>query len=317
MISMWMLFALGAMFGWGLGQGFTKKFINDVSGTKFCLYFVFAVAALNIPLWIKAGSPNPFYTDAGEFTWAFAFWGTFSYVLDGIAWAAYFICIKYAPIAIVGTVAAAYPAIMMVVLYFWMGQDPSALQWAGGITVVLGCIGLGYTPKSAVDETTDDSHVVPRYWIPLAIIAALGWGFAFSCLAYTMGSGLPGATEEKQFILMVLGDGMIMIPFALIFGRKTDTHSWGSIKLAAIPMAFFALGNICMPQAMAADTEGQFGGLIGAISAAYPMVTLGFAYIILKERIIPFHWFAIAVVIGGIMACTGAVQTVLDMISGY
>jgi len=46
------------------------------------------------------------------------------------------------------------------------------------------------------------------------------------------------------------------------------------------------------------------------------MVTLGFAYIFLKEKIIAFHWFAIAVVIGGIMICTGAVQTVIDLISG-
>jgi drug/metabolite transporter (DMT)-like permease len=305
MIPMWMLFAFGAMFGWGMGQGFTKKFINDVSGTKFCLYFVFAVAALNIPLWIRAGAPNPIYTDTGDIAWAFLFWGTFSYVLDGMAWAAYFICIKYAPISIVGTVAAAYPAIMMVVLYFWLDENPTYVQWAGGITVVLGCIGLGYTPKSAVDETIDTSHVVPQYWIPLAILAAFGWGFAFSCLAYTMKSGLPGATESKQFVLMVLGDGLVMVPFALYFGRKTDTHSWSGIKLAAIPMAFFALGNICMPQAMAADTQKQFGGIIGAISAAYPMVTLTFAYIFLKERIIAFHWCAIAVVLGGIVACSG------------
>ena len=150
----------------------------------------------------------------------------------------------------------------------------------------------------------------------MAVIAAVGWGFSFSCLAFTMGSGLPGATEEKQFLLMVFGDGMIMIPFALIFGRKTDVHSWSGIKLAAIPMAFFALGNICMPQAMAADTEGQSGGLVGAISAAYPMVTLAFAFIVLKEKIIKFHLFAIAVVIAGIMTCTGAVQTVIDMITG-
>lgn len=316
MISMWMLFAFGAMFGWGFGQGFTKKYINDVSGTKFCLYFVFAVAALNIPLWLKAGAPNPFYTDTGEFAEEFVFWGTFSYVLDGIAWAAYFICIKYAPIAIVGTVAAAYPAIMMVVLYFWMGQNPTAIQWAGGITVVLGCIGLGYTPKSALDKSIDNSHVVPKYWIPLAVLAAFGWGFGFSCLDYTMKSNLPGATEQKQFLLMVLGDGMIMIPFALIFGRKTDTHSWSGIKLAAIPMIFFALGNICMPQAFAADTEGNAGGLIGAISAAYPMVTLAFAYIVLKEKIIAFHWVSIAVVIGGIIVCTGAIEAVNKLMSG-
>lgn len=313
MMSTWMVYAIGAMFGWGLGQGFTKKYISDVSGTKFCLYFVFAVAALNIPLWVRAGAPNPFLTDSGEFAGRFVFWGTFSYVLDGIAWAAYFICIKYAPIAIVGTVAAAYPAIMMVVLYFWMGQDPSGVQWAGGIAVVLGCIGLGYTPKFAVDKSVDNSHVVARYWIPLAVIAALGWGFAFSCLSYTMGSDLPGASESKQFVLMVLGDGLVMVPFALILGRKTDKHSWSGIKLAAIPMAFFALGNICMPQAFAADTEGQFGGLIGAVSAAYPMVTLAFAYIVLKEKIIAFHWGAIAVVIGGIMLCTGAIEAVIAL----
>ena len=111
-MSMWMLLAFGAMFGWGLGQGFTKKYINDVSGTKFCLYFVVAVSVVNLAIWLVGGTPNPFYTDSGEFESAFVFFAIFAYVLDGIAWAAYFICIKYAPITIVGTVAAAYPAIV-------------------------------------------------------------------------------------------------------------------------------------------------------------------------------------------------------------
>ncbi|MCH7534509.1 MAG: hypothetical protein IH948_01965, partial [Bacteroidetes bacterium] len=99
----WALFALGAMLGWGFGQGFTKKFINDVTGTKFCLYFVFAVAVVNITMWTKSGAPNPFLTSEGLFASEFVYWTVGAYILNGIAWAAYFICIKYAPIAVVGT----------------------------------------------------------------------------------------------------------------------------------------------------------------------------------------------------------------------
>lgn len=315
MISMWMLFAFGSMFGWGFGQGFTKKYINDVSGTKFCLYFTIAASIVYMTLWAANGAPNPFYTEAGEFETGFVFFGILAYVLDGIAWAAYFICIKYAPIAIVGTVAAGYPAIVMVVLFVWIGQDPSPMMWGGGIAVIIGCILLGYTPKSAMGEV-DNSHVVPKIWIPLAVIAMLGWGFAFSFVAYMFSphAGFEG-TNVDLYPLMAIGDTLIMLPFALIAGRGKDKHTWGGIKLAIIPMFFFSLGNVCYPLASSVD-DGTHGGLIAAISAAYPMVTLGFAYIFLKERIILFHWFAIAVVIGGIMACTGAVQTVIDMIIG-
>ena len=314
MISTWMLFAFGAMFGWGLGQGFTKKYINDVSGTKFCLYFVVAVSAVNLVIWVTNGSPNPFFTEAGEFEAGFVAFGTLAYVFDGIAWAAYFICIKYAPITIVGTVSAAYPAIVMAVLYFWIGQDPSPIMWAGGVLVVLGCIALGFTPKSAIDEDVDNSHVVPRIWIPLAVLAAVAWGFAFSFLGYTFSdaASFEGAEGADIYPLMAIGDAMIMVPFALYAGRKTDTHSFEGIKLAAIPMIFFALGNACMPLANAFDTEGLYGGLIAAISAAYPMVTLGFAYVLLKERIIAFHWFAVSVVIAGIVVCTGTVELIMD-----
>ena len=315
MISLWMLFAFGAMFGWGLGQGFTKKYINDVSGTKFCLYFAVAVSVVNLSIWAANGSPNPFYTEAGEFETGFVTYGTLSYLLDGMAWAAYFICIKYAPITIVGTVAAAYPAIVMVVLYLWIGQDPTPIMWAGGVLVVLGCIGLGYTPKHEVDESIDNSHVVPRIWIPLAVLAAVGWGLAFSCLGYTFSAvaNFEGAKGADIYPLMAIGDAIIMVPFALILGRKTDKHTFQGIKLAIIPMILFALGNACMPLANAFDTEGSYGGLIAAISAAYPMVTLGFAYIFLKERIIAFHKVSVAIVITGIMVCTGTA----DLMLGY
>ena len=246
MISAWMLLAFGAMFGWGFGQGFTKKYINDVSGTKFCLYFVFAVSFVNIALWLYWGAPNPFYTETGEFAGAFKFWGIFSYVLDGIAWAAYFVCIRYAPIAIVGTVAAAYPAIVMGVLYLWIGQEATTIMWIGGIAVVAGCVLLGYTPASDVDDSVDNSHVVAKYWIPLAITAALGWGFAFACLGYSTSevASLPGADGTKQLILSVIGDAIILIPFALIAG-KGDKHDMEGLKLAVLPMVLFAVGNAC------------------------------------------------------------------------
>jgi drug/metabolite transporter (DMT)-like permease len=316
MISVWMLFAFGAMFGWGLGQGFTKKFINDVSGTKFCLYFVVAVSIVNLSIWAFYGAPNPFLTDAGEFESGFVFFGISAYILDGIAWAAYFICIKYAPITIVGTVAAAYPAIVMAVLFVWIGQDASPIMWGGGVLVILGCILLGYTPKSAVDETIDNSHVVKKIWIPLAVIAALGWGFAFSFLGYTFSpvANFEGAGGADIYPLMAIGDALIMLPFAVIAGRKTDTHNLSGIKLAAIPMVFFAIGNACMPMANAFDTDGLHGGLISAISAAYPMVTLWFAYIFLKERVIAFHWLSIAIVIFGIVLCTGAFEILAALI---
>jgi drug/metabolite transporter (DMT)-like permease len=316
MISMWMLLAFGSMFGWGLGQGFSKKYINDVSGTKFCLYFTIAASAVYMLWWSINGAPNPFFTEAGEFESDFVFWGILAYALDGMAWAAYFICIKYAPIAIVGTVSAAYPAIVMTVLYFWIGQDTSPMMWGGGIAVVIGCILLGYTPKSARGDD-DESHVNPKIWIPLAVLAAVGWGLTFSFVAYIFSpqAGFEGAQGTDLYPLMAIGDTIIMLPFALIAGRGKDTHDWGGIKLALIPMFFFSLGNLCYPMASKAD-DGTHGGLIAAISAAYPVVTLAFAYILLKERIISFHWFAIAVVIGGIMACTGTIQTVIDMIGG-
>ena len=348
MISAWMLLAFGAMFGWGFGQGFTKKFINDVSGTKFCLYFVFAVSTVNIGLWLYWGAPDPFhyflplFDSAGNvvmiesldaagnvimengipvmieklstetaFAGEFVFWGTFSYVLDGIAWAAYFVCIRYAPIAIVGTVAAAYPAIVMAVSYFWYTDPinaPTPIMWVGGIAVVAGCVLLGYTPKSAVDPNEDNSHVVAKYWIPLSIIAALGWGLAFSCLGYSTSeyASLPGADGTAQLVLSVIGDGIILIPLALIEGKK-DTHSMEGMKLAVTPMILFAVGNVCNMLAYSAEGGADNSGLIAAIGAAYPMITLGFAYIFLKERIIAFHWMAIAIIMSGIMLCTGMV----------
>lgn len=313
MIAMWMLLAFGSMFGWGFGQGFTKKYINDVSGTKFCLYFTISASIVYLSWWAYSGSPNPFYTESGELETNFILFATLAYVLDGIAWAAYFICIKYAPIAVVGTVAAAYPALVMAILFVWIGQDTSPMMWGGGISVIIGVILLGYTPKSAMGDV-DNSHVVPKIWIPLAVIAAVGWGVAFSFVGYVFSpqAGFEGAQGADIYPLMAIGDTIILLPFALIAGRGKDTHSWAGIKLAIIPMLFFSFGNVCYPLASSFD-DGTHGGLIAAISAAYPMVTLGFAYIFLKERIISFHWMAIGFVMLGIMLSTGSFEILWSM----
>ncbi|NQY11991.1 MAG: hypothetical protein HRT71_21045 [Flavobacteriales bacterium] len=318
MSMLWMIYAFGAMFGWGLGQGFTKKYIGDVTGTKFCLYFFVAIATVNLGVWSYNGAPNPFYTETGEFAGEFVFWATLSYILDGVAWVAYFICIKYAPIAIVGTVAAAYPAIVMVVLLYWTGVSPTPMMWVGGIVVVTGCIGLGYTPKSAVDPDEDRSHVIAKYWIPLAIIAAFAWAGTYSCLSYIYSpdggastGALLGATPDKQLILSIIGDGLILVPFALIAGRKTDTHDLKGIKLAALPMMLFAVGNACMLFANPADPTGNFGGLIAAISAAYPMVTFAFACLFLKEKIISFHWLMVCIVLLGITLVSNVIEVLI------
>src|SRR5687768_4866036 len=103
----WLTPTLIALLLYGLGQGFVKKWIAEVPPARFCLYFVVAKALVNIGYFVTQEHPSPFAPEGMKFLMA----GVIAYVLDGLGWIFYFESIVSGPIAIVGTLSAAYPAL--------------------------------------------------------------------------------------------------------------------------------------------------------------------------------------------------------------
>ncbi|MGQ0505863.1 MAG: EamA family transporter [Myxococcaceae bacterium] len=75
-------------------------------------------------------------------------------------------------------------------------------------------------------------------------------------------------------------------------GQKSSATEW---KQSAIPMGMMAAGDLAV---IVASRLGPIS-VVSPLSGAYPLVTLGFAGVILKERITPLQWVCIGLIVVG------------------
>lgn len=285
----WMPPTLAATFFWGLGQGLVKKYIDDVSPARFCLYYVLARSVVmgGYFLYALAGGEVEFASGLG----AFAAFGLASYMLDGIGWVLYYESIISGPITIVGTLSAAYPALTVILARFFLGEQLGDAQLAGVLLVIASCIGLSIPTEK--DVTARVRH---GRWVPLACTALLLWGVAGTLLKHAYNQ--PGASEPLMSLLGITGGMLTLGLYGLARGRRkagapSDPGEW---KRSALPMAVMGSGDLGV--LIAAKTGPA--SIVTPLSAAYPVVTLGFAWLVLKERITPLQWCLVAAILVGV-----------------
>lgn len=282
-IFIWMVPTLLALFAWGLGQGFVKKYISEVSPAQYCLYFVVAKAFVNIGYYFFYGAPAPF-SEGAENVYGL---GILAYLLDGTAWIFYFLSILAGPITIVGTLSAAYPAVAVLLGWGFLGETLHVVQYAAVALVIGGCIGLSYSPDGS------ETKVIQKRWVPYAVLAILLWGISQTIVrhAYT----LPGASDANMALYNTIGGALTLGVYGLLFGRKAIHSTQGWFR-SIVPMGLMASGDLFVIIALSAGPSS----LVSPISGAYPVVTILFARFILKERILFFHWLCVATVILGL-----------------
>ena len=279
----WLTPALFALFLYGIGQGLVKKWIGEVSPARFCLYFVLAKAIVNLGYFFYM--PHPALSaPAGHHFLAL---GVLAYLLDGTGWILYFESIIAGPITIVGTLSAAYPALTVVFAHFFLGERLTGLQYAAVIAVITGCIGLSYSPSSP------DSKIVSRRWIPLSFGALVLWASAQTIVKYAY--GFPEASEANLAFCNVVGGALTLGTFGLIKGRQ-GVHSLRAWAHSFVPMGMMAGGDLGV---IIANFHGPIS-IVTPMTGAYPVVTLGFAALVLKERITPLQWVCLTAIIVGI-----------------
>lgn len=285
----WMVPTLAAFFLYGIGQGLVKKNISSVPPARFCLYFVMAKAIVNLGYFFTQPHPAPFAPEGHPF----AMLGILAYVLDGAAWILYFESIVAGPITIVGTLSAAYPALTVLFARFFLSEALSALQYFGVAIVILGCIGLSYSPPDP------SSKIIGRRWIPLAASALVLWGIAQTIVKYSY--GLPAASETNLALFNTIGGFLTLGVFGLLKGRQGSHNvtEWGR---SFLPMGMMASGDLAV---IVASRTGPIS-VVTPLSGAYPVVTLGFAWLVLKERITFLQWACIALILAGMVLSPGA-----------
>ena len=288
-MAIWLVPTLVSLFLYGIGQGLVKKYIEEVPPARFCLYFVAAKAILNLTCFALFRKAEIFTAAAADFDGICLV----AYVMDGLGWLLYFQAIVHGPIAIVGTLSAAYPALTILFARMFLHEQLTLLQYAGVTLVIGGCLGLSYAPTAPGSRAPD-----PR-WIPLSFAAVLLWGCSSTLLkaAYR----LPGADEVNVLVFSTLGGMATLGVYGLARGLKgaSNPREW---TRSFVPMGMLAGGDIGF---IVATRYGPVS-LTTPLSGAYPVITVIFARLVLGERVGLLQGACIAAILGGIALTPGS-----------
>ncbi|MBM3274139.1 MAG: EamA family transporter [Candidatus Sericytochromatia bacterium] len=291
----WFLPALLTLFFYGIGQGLVKKWVADVPPARFCLYFVAAKSLVNLGYVASQGKLDLTNPDGFVFLGI----GIFAFMLDGLGWILYFQSIVYGPITIVGTLSAAYPALTAVFAGVFLGEQLIPLHYGAVAVVIAGCIGLSYDPSGSAVSAT--SQKISRRWIPLAAAALVLWATTQTISKYTY--TLPMASEGGLALCNTIGGLLTLGVYGVLRGWKLPE---GEIKVKGewlrsfLPMGLMAAGDLGV---IIANKFGPIS-LVTPITGAYPVVTLAFAALVLREKVGRFQWFCVALILVGMQLVT-------------
>lgn len=286
-LYVWLTPALIALLLYGLGQGLVKKWIGEVPPARFCLYYVLATTIVNLGFFIMDDHP-PLMAASGL---GFLAFGVLAYLFDGAAWILYFQSIVLGPVAIVGTLSAAYPALTIVFARVFLRENLAPLQYLAVTLVIAGCLGLSYTPSGGDSQTTS------RRWIPLSLLALVCWATSNTIIKYSY--SLPGANEANLAVCSSIGGALTLGVFGLLRGRR-GTHSVRAWVHSFVPMGMMAGGSLGL---IIAARHGPIS-IVTPLIGSYPVVTLIYAAAVLKERITPLQYSCIGSILTGITLCS-------------
>ena len=286
-LYVWLAPALIALFLYGLGQGLVKQWIGEVPPARFCLYYVLATSIVNFGFFMTQDHP-PLLAAGGL---GFLAFGVLAYLFDGMAWILYFQSIVLGPVAIVGTLSAAYPALTIVFARVFLHEELTALQYLAVTLVIGGCLGLSYSPSAESSQTTS------RRWIPLSLLALLSWAASNTIIKYSY--SLPGANEANLAVCSSIGGALTLGVFGLLRGRR-GAHSVRAWVHSFVPMGMMAGGSLGL---IIAARHGPIS-IVTPLIGSYPVVTLVYAALVLKERITRAQYGCIGSIITGMTLCS-------------
>ena len=285
-LFIWLVPAVLALVLYGLGQGFVKMWITEVPPARYCLYFACA-RALVMGSYFLASPHAGVFAVGNRRVLAI---GVLAYLLDGTGWIMYFQSIIAGPITIVGTLSAAYPALTIVFAHWFLGETLAPLQYGAVALVIGGCIGLAYQPADASNKVTG------RAWIALAFSALVLWGGAQTIVKYDYSLG---ATDANMALYSTFGALLTLGVYGVWKGRA-GTHSVIEWTRSFLPMGMMAAGDLGV---LIASRYGKIS-IVTPLTGAYPLVTLAFAALVLRERITLLQWGCVAAILCGMFFCT-------------
>lgn len=269
------LLGLAASLGWGISD-FLGGFVSRRARLVEVLLVAQVTGLVVILLVLAARAPAlPSMVELG--------WSVATGFAGAVGIAGLYRALKIGSMSLVAPITAL--AVLVPVMAGVIGGERPALLVALGLVVAIcGSALAGWAPGAA--DTRG---------LGTAIVAALGFGFGF------------------VFIDRAAEGGVL---WAFTGARVTSTLLLGAIALIALgglprmsPSTFaLSAGTGLVESAagvsFAAATTIGLLSVVSVLASLYPVVTIGLAFVVLRERLGPAQWTAVILVLSGVVAIT-------------
>lgn len=270
---------------YGVAQGVYKQVA--LTTAQFYLLFVAAKTVLNWGSW--AAFSRKAFTDRASRP--FLMWALAGQICNGLAWFFYFRALEdpSSRAAIVGTITAAYGAVTVLLALIFLKERLVAVQFVGiglvvGASMLLGYAGSG--PDTASGTSTG--------WLVDSLLTMVFWGSAMTIFkkAYSM----PEADDYRFFLTNWLGMMIVLLPAGM---SHLSNEAWPTtlVALGLVIVSLYAIGDLTL---FAAIARGP-ASVVSPLSCLYPIPTIAYSFLILKEAVLPLQWVAVAMTLVAIV----------------
>jgi drug/metabolite transporter (DMT)-like permease len=268
------LLALGASFTWG-----SSNYLAGVETRRRSVWTVtavsqiVAVAGAAVVLAIDRRPPPDF-------------WHTLGPTLGGVAGAIGVVTL-YSALAI-GTMSIVSPiiatqALVPVIVGLALGERPGLLAYLGMALAISGVVLVSWKKRS-------DAKPADKRAILLAVITAICFG------AFLVGMDVGGHADPYWSVFDARVTSVVVVLAYVLLTRRSVRVPWAIVPALASVGLLLTVANVCFT---VASTLG-FLSIVSILGSLSPVVTTGYAQVLLNERLAARQWCGVATVFAGI-----------------
>ena len=299
---------IGAALGFGTGD-FIARFTSRSIGAEASLLATVLIGFLGLSVWLFW--PGSGYLEASDFHGWLTGSGLFLSMGCGAAnvfgLLALYKALARGPVSLAAPIVAAYPAVVLLYL-IPLGFVPGLIHLFGIITTLGGVAILSYLAEAEqpqVAPATPNTSAAPKpqqghgKTIRLSIYAMCGvaLGVFLSQEVSLLHGSLLSVWSMRAF-----GTFWLLLWF-MFYMRKSVPVPPKGIRLALVAQAILEAGGaICLLLA----SEGGGRPLAAVFASTFAVVVVLLGWIVLRERITPVQWLAMAVILLGVVTLSAA-----------
>ncbi len=247
---------------WGTADFFGGLFTKRIAAVVVVLVSQAIALAMILPTVWLLGS----FDDPSGYFW----WGVGAGIVGPVGLVSFYWALSIGTMGVVSPIAAT-GIVVPVVWGLGQGEQPTTLQYIGIVVGFVGVI-LASGPDAPREDGAREAHAKS---IVLALVAALGFGGAFVCLAGGGESSI-GMTLVVQRSTSVL---LMVVPVVLL--TRLVGLRWRDLP----GLAGVGAGDAAANGAFAWSSTLGLLSVTSVLGSLYPVATLLLARIVLKERL--------------------------------